>query len=294
MRFHSVCLLFLCLLLLPSLSRAENIILYPRPESASDGRYHYHIDLLRNALLKTQEEYGRATVAPALFTMNEPRMIKVLETGVGLVDVVIKPTSIELEQRLTPVRIPLDKGLLGWRVFLIHEKNQELFSLVETLDDLRALALGQAAGWTDVEIYKKNGFRVVTGDTYGQLFDMLMVDRFDYFPRGVEEAPKELAYYSQEHPAMAIEESIVLHYPFVRYFWTANNDYGLKLRERLTLGLQRMIEDGTFDALFRVHKRDALEGLHLGGRRVFELANPFLPESVPLGHLDYWYSPYPP
>jgi hypothetical protein len=50
-------------------------------------------------------------------------------------------TSQEWEQKLIPIRIPIDKGISCYRISLIDSRNQDLFSAVRTLDQLKHLSL---------------------------------------------------------------------------------------------------------------------------------------------------------
>ena len=113
------------------------------------------------------------------------------------------------------------------------------------------------------------------------LFRMLEHERFDYVPLGANECRNLLEKYKISHPdsELVLEETIVLHYPFARYFWTVKNEKGRILRERLERGLEAMIRDGSFDRIFIKYSGKALKEANLAGRRIFELKNPYLPDT---------------
>ncbi len=276
----------------PSFAGEEMVVYHWRPESGLDTRFEYHIELLRTALEKTTRQYGPAKLEPAKDVMNPIRILKMLVNGIDGIDVAFGPTSSEYEKLLIPVRIPLDKGLLGYRIFLIHKQDQPRFSAITRLDELRDLKVGQGMGWNDVSIYEHNHFTVITGSTYEGLFEMLLKGRFDYFARGVEEAYPEYAARKDTMPDLHVEESIVLYYPFPRYFWVSNNEKGEILRERLTTGMEMMIQDGTFDQIFRKYKGETIKRANLKNRTLFTIENPFLPETVPLDRPELWYDPF--
>lgn len=69
-------------------------------------------------------------------------------------------TSIEREKLLKPIRIPIYRGLIGWRVLLIKGGTQERFDKITSIEDLRALVAVQRFDWTDYDILKENKFRV--------------------------------------------------------------------------------------------------------------------------------------
>ena len=150
--------------------------------------------------------------------------------------------------------------------------------------------MGQGTGWNDVAIYRYNHFRVDTSPQYESLFRMLELQRFDFFARGVEEAPKELSAREELYPNIRLEETLCLHYPFVRYFWTSSSPKGVRLKERLLKGLNRLHKSGRFDELFYQYKGEAIETAHMNNRRILRIVNPFLPKSA-LATEWLWYKP---
>ena len=87
----------------------------------------------------------------------------------------------ELEERLIPVRIPVDKDLGGYCVLLVRREDRHRFEGVRSVSDLRRFKIGLGYGWIDVDILRANGFEVVTGSSYEGLFEMLVHRRFDGF-----------------------------------------------------------------------------------------------------------------
>ena len=68
----------------------------------------------------------------------------------------------------------------------------------------------------------------------------------------------------------------MIHYPFPQYFYVSKSEP--RLAERLAYGLNQMVEDGTFDAIFDKHFGATLAALKLDQRTIIELENPFLPD----------------
>ena len=56
-----------------------------------------------------------------------------------------------------PIRIPIYRGLIGWRIPLVSAANKDLLASVRTLDDLRRLRFGQRQDWADTPILRANG-----------------------------------------------------------------------------------------------------------------------------------------
>ncbi|MBI3146437.1 MAG: amino acid ABC transporter substrate-binding protein, partial [Pseudogulbenkiania sp.] len=187
------------------------------------------------------------------------------------------------------VRIPIEKGLLGYRVALISQDRQPAIDRVRTLADLRKLTIGQGIGWGDTDLYRYNGVKVFEAN-YNSLFSMVSSGRFDLFPRGVGEVFAEYDAYSGRHPKLAIEKNLVLYYPWPYYFFF-NRKTGAPLANRVEEGLRMMIRDGSFDTWFQNHYGAAIRRANLAGRRIIRLENPSLPEATPLDDASLWYKP---
>lgn len=203
----------------------------------------------------------------------------------------IKAASQETEQMLTPVRIPIDKGLIGYRVFLINGKNQPEFTAITTLEELKKLTVGQGAGWADTEVWKANGFRVMTGGSYEGLFKMLMSGRFDFFSRGMVEVIKEFAQRKDQMPDLQIEKTICVYYPWPLYFYFPKTEEGKALAARVAEGLLQIFKDGSLEPIFLKYHGAALARFPLKDRKIFRLRNPLLSPETPLDNPLFWYDP---
>jgi hypothetical protein len=263
---------------------------YPPPESADDIRDLDAVKLLRTALEKTEPSDGAFAMYPSKSgVMSTARYQKEVQDGVRL-NVIWAAVTEELEQDALPVRIPIRKGILGYRIFLIRKQDREKFAKITTLDELKQLTVGQGHGWKDVEVFKANGFPVITGDSYEGLFKMLVNGRFDYFSRGINEAPEEYAARKDDLPDLWVEEHLLLYYPWPKYFFVSKN--APLLADRLERGLNMMIEDGSFDEIFRKYHGASIQAANLKNRRLFTISNPLLPATAPLGRKQLWYTPF--
>lgn len=260
------------------------------PESASDRRYDYHWRVLQAALDATQDQYG-----PYLITlgdsMSETRQIRELSIGSGKINTLVLDATTTLEQRFQPVKIPIDKGLLGYRVFLIRAENQPRFAAVKTLEDLRHFSMGQGQNWSDVSIYQAAGFPVITGSSYEGLFKMLMAKRFDGFGRGVSEVLGELSAWQPAYPQMAIERDLLLYYPLPVYFWFERTVQGSLRRQRVEEGMRILVANGELERMFNAEYASTIQALQLGKRRLLTIPNPNLPPDQPFDNQAYWFTP---
>lgn len=260
------------------------------PESPQDGRYDYHWRVLREALEKTLGKYGPYRLESAQY-MNEDRQAFELQNQSGKLTVLIRGDTVEYERAFEAVWIPIDKGLLGYRVFLIRREDQPHFTSATTLDDLRNYSIGQGSGWKDIEILRANGLKVMAGGDYAGLFAMLANQRFDLFSRAAEEVTDEYLLQKKQFPNLMIEQNLLLYYPIARYFWFARSDEGRRQAQRIREGMTMMIDDGTMDRLFTAAHEKLFQELHLATRKLIVLKNPLGVPGVPKDDKRLWYFP---
>jgi ABC-type amino acid transport substrate-binding protein len=273
--------LLACLLIaLHVTASGAEIVRFPKPEFEGDRRYDYAMQLLQLALSKVSTEYRIQT---AEFPMNQERQVLEIEAG-RTIDVGPIPSSAEREARLLPIRIPLNKGLLGWRLGLIRKGDQGLIAGVNTLDDLKGLRLAQGQEWPDTQILQANGVSVITAPKYEGLFKMLVGKRFDYFPRSIMEIWDEQAINAD---TLEVEHHLALHYFYDAYFMV--NRKNTKLAQDIREGLERAIADGSFDKVFQQYFGERLRKAHLETRTVIELRNPLLTPGTPSARSELWY-----
>ena len=208
------------------------------------------------------------------------------EFEIGNIDVTWAGTEADLERRYRPIRIPLFKGLLGNRLFIIRQGDQARFDRVETLEDLKRIHLGQGRTWADTEILRANGLKVITTNKYVNLFPMLEGGRFDAFPRGAHEPWSEIK--DWEHLNLTVEKRLLLVYRMPLYFFVKKTDQ--ELGDDLEEGLNRAIADGSFDEYFFNSSlvRDVLKQANLQDRTAFMLENPKMTPETPVEREELW------
>ncbi len=279
----------LALLLHCALACAAPVItvVYPANEMADDVRFDDLTEILHTALEKTVPDYGPYVLKSSGIRMNEARYLAQLRAG-DIVNIMWSSTSVEKEKEFLPIRIPLRKGILGFRVALIAKNNQAKIDQVKTLEDLRHLTVGQGVGWGDSKLYEDNGIQVTQAD-YDSLFKMTAAGRFDLFPRGIGEILPEYARYAAKNPNLGIEKNLLIYYPWPYYFFFNRRDTAL--RDRIERGLRKMLADGSYDAIFWKYNGKAIQEANLKGRRVIRLKNDLLPKETPLDNPALWFDP---
>ena len=262
---------------LPAAAQAEDVV-KPLKAGRLAVSFAYHFELLDAALKRGVPVYGAYREEPYLETMSAGR--DQIEAPRGeLINLLIANAGIPaLDDGMLHVPVPLDRGLLGTRISFIRADQQAALNQVKTLDDLRKFALGQGEGWGDVKILEHNGLKIDTAPEYASLLTMLEKGRFTLFPRGATEIVAEFKTYHADHPALVIDQHLVIRYINPQYFYVAKN--APRLAERIEYGLKEMLKDGSFDAIYEKHFAAALAELKLDQRTVIEVENPFLPEWV--------------
>ncbi len=242
------------------------------------------VDILALVLNKTDPQ---ATIRQHSESLPQSRLVD--EIKLGNIDLMWAGVDPTLESALKPVRIPLFKGLLGHRIFIIKKENQARFNNIKTLDDLKQLNAGQGTHWGDTEILKNADIPVITTLKYPNLFFMLEGDRFDYFPRAIHEPWSEVE--ERADLNLTVEKNIMLVYPFAMYFFVNKDNQAL--HDKLYQGFEMAIADGSFDELFFNNQliKDALNKTNLKNRTVIKIANPAMHPDTPINRKEFWLDP---
>lgn len=276
-------LALLWLALTCSLAIAQQTVIYPRPESRDDVRASYPVAVLQLCEKKTNQAFA---LQASKVKSQQGRSIRQLMAGKDM-DIVWALTNAERENLLLPIRIPIDRGLIGWRMLLIRSSDTDLFNLIVTRHQLAALLAGQGHDWPDVDVLRANQFNVTTTSTYEGLFLMLARGHINYLPRGISEIGPELE--SRRALGIDVQKHLVIHYPAALYFFVNKNN--TQLASILTACLQTAIADGSLTQLFNQYFRDAIMQADLPHKTIITLSNPLLPEATPLANTAYWFAP---
>lgn len=271
-----------CLAFMPCQLQAESLDVAQGTNSIEA----YSKGLLRLALSKFPGKYELNESVPN--NSSEERMISLLLDN--QLDVVWYATTNDLEERLLPIRIPMYRGLLGYRVLMIKKGTQHKFDGINNLVELQKVSLGQGRFWADTEVLKANNLNVVKVLKYESLFYMLDGERFDAFPRGVHEPWSEIQRYPELE--LDVEQNLLLAYTNPFYFFVTKSN--TKLAADIELGLRMAIEDGSFDAYFLNDPtvQDVINKANLKNRKIIRLENPSLPKNTPVDDKTLWFDPY--
>ncbi|WP_157822469.1 transporter substrate-binding domain-containing protein [Psychromonas sp. Urea-02u-13] len=232
------------------------------------------METLQQALDITKPEYGDYQLITSI-KMKQGRALRELsKIDFSHLDLAHFTPTREREKQAIAVRIPLIQGLLGYRVCLINQGEQYRFANITNKNQWLAsnLSIGQHQNWPDTLVLKDNGLAVKTSYKYELLFQQLAKQRFDCFARGANEIVYEQ--HTHQDLDLVIEKEIVLHYPFPLFFFVNKNNPNLA--KRLLLGLSKLRDNGTSEALFEYYYQTQIEDLNLENRHIIELQNPTL------------------
>jgi ABC-type amino acid transport substrate-binding protein len=224
--------------------KVTTFVIPMHPREGVNPEEFYFSRLLALALDKTVAIDGPYRLQDAKVLLTDNRVKAALRSG--HIDIIWSPTSPEFEKMLLPVRVPALKEFSDYRILVIRRDDQEKFTNIKTLEDLRKLSGGMSSHWTDMGVMKANRLPVVSAVGYDRLFRMLAAGRFDYFSRGLYQVKLEIDMYPDLD--LVMEERLMLHYPSPHYFFVNRDNSALA--ERIERGLKLALADGSFDDLF--------------------------------------------
>ncbi|WP_252736508.1 MULTISPECIES: transporter substrate-binding domain-containing protein [unclassified Psychrosphaera] len=219
--------------------------------------------------------------------VSNARILNDVKTG--SLDVMWSMTSRQLEDDYQALYFPLFRGMLGMRLAIVKAQNKHLFAGVKTLSDLKAFSAGQGKTWPDTRILEHNGLTVAKTLKYPNLFYMLEGERFDYFPRGINEPWDEIVRHKELD--LIVEPHIMVRYRAPLYFFLRKDN--VALQQTMITTLNNMVADGTFEQMFLADTqvKAALSKANVAGRIIIDLENPLLTERTPINRKELWFDP---
>jgi len=268
--------LLLALACLPGWARspaAPVVVTIPYMEREASHRV-YADKLLVLALELSRERYGPYRVVQQREeTVIRRQLLELSRSdgrGQGLSVAVSMPTPEWMEGTL-PVRVPIMRGLSSFRFFLGVDSQQPAYDAVRSLDDLKALTIGQGPGWSTVKLLQDHGFQIVIGGAHPTLIPMLHAGRFQLLMRSIFEVEPEWRAQLPAHPGLRVLDRFAIYTYMPMYFFVSRQQP--ELAERLTYGLQQAYANGRLDALFKQHFGDSLQLLKNKRLQVFRIPN---------------------
>ena len=257
-------------------------ITYPQPLANATTIDAYPLQLLSLALDQTGVNYQ---LKPSANIQPKGKTLDRLQDN-REINIVWSMTSPQREKDLLPIRIPIFKGLIGWRLLLIRQDMAERFTYIQRFEHLIKLSPLQGRDWPDTKILQSNGFDVITERTQSTMMTMLSNAQGDFFPRSIIEIWEELDN-SDAVNQIQIQASLGIRYPAAIYFFV--NKKSVPLANLIETGLEKAIENGTFEALFIENYAAYIGKAQIENRTFYRLENAFLPEKTPLDRKELWF-----
>lgn len=207
----------------------------------------------------------------------------------GRIDIAWINTNRGRESVLRPIRYPIYKGLIGWRLLLVKQTASARLAQLSSLQQLQQFWGGQGHDWPDTRVLRNAGLRIRTADPWESIISLLEQDRIDYFPRGLNEIAYEEKLLENSGSDIIVEQHLALHYPAAVYLYVAKHNG--ELAKLLEDGFEAAISDGSFNALFTRYFADDICRARLANRRILDISNDSLSEQTPLTRAELWFDP---
>lgn len=252
----------------------------------------YLTDVLRAALDKTEPEFGAYEIEFYSHYLSSNRSKIETERGT-LLDVLFSTHwsgAFVNTNNVIQLEYPIFEGMLGLRRLIVTQGQYADFSQLQSRDDFLRFSAGQGSSWTDIEVLKANGIKVVESQLFDGLFPMLSKRRFDYLPLSILEAHTALQNKGTQFDNLLISDDVCLFYPMPFFLYV--NAARPELAERLGKGLQLALNDGTVERLFAQHFHYIKPFFTEGSKKLVVLRNPIMSESENRAAVQYFLGKY--
>lgn len=235
--------------------------------SLPNDRHVYYVRLLEEAL----RQAGYTPDIQIIQGAPQPRIWQMLASNQISLMWGVQTTARNKE--FASVENDLTNGLIGQRVFLVREGEQDMFAHVHSLAQLRQTGMigGVGEGWFDAELWPLNKLPVyIKGGDWRLMFRMVANGERDvnYVVRGVNEIINEV----REYPGLAIESNLVLQHDRDMRFYLSPEAAALK--PVLQEALAKADRSGLKKKLIKQLIMPELDVLHLNKRTRLKLVSP--------------------
>lgn len=263
----------------------QDIVRINAPYNPNDMRTNYKMKVLTQALDKTLDTFGPYQIQTIDMSVAVQRAMLEVHSGKHI-NIYIGVTTEEWEEKTLPVRIPIRRGILSYRLLVTNEAKLTAFSQVSDIDSLRKMLAGVRGGWATTQVFKQHGFTLYEFESLDGLYNMLNRNVLDYIPRGINEAYAEIN--ARQPNSLRVEPNIVLFLPAPTYMFVSPNEG--RLAKRLKMGLETMVAEGSLKALFYQFYAENLQAVNFAGRKVITIPNPAAPKSLPFDRPELWFN----
>lgn len=266
-----------------------DVIITTKSSSKIDVRDKYTSEIFDTALRMSSDKYGPYKFIRKNISLIDGSSFYQLSRG-DVINVVMSPATPDKDHLAIPIRIPIRRGIINYRLLVVNQNKLDLFKKVTNKAKLKRLTAGMHSNSTTGEIMKVLGFKIVEGASYDGMFKQLSLNRFDYIPRGVHEAYDELELRKESINNLVIEPNIALYMPMPYYVYVSPKFP--RLAERIEYGLEKMIEKRLIKKIFDQYYAEDIKRAKLSERTIIDIGNPFLSPKTPFDRSELWIDEY--
>lgn len=270
MRYLSKLLLILLLSSAESFSK-ETAIVWNRA-----AEFKHFTELLNRAFEVTGKDYGDIDIV--LSKNYEQTVIGEAMLSGSKVDIATFPPNSWREKNLIPIYIPLSRGMLGMRVCVVHKHYTSKLQNINSLSALKKSGVTFLSGsaWPDTEILRRQGLKVKTSGVYKDLFGMLTGGEFRCFSRSLDEIEFEMN--NIDKFSLVVDSNILMLYSLPTMIFVSPDRP--RLAQRVQVGLEKMISDGSFHKLFWKNYKETFKKYSVANRKIIQIPNDMLSDKV--------------
>jgi hypothetical protein len=282
-------LILLLVFCITPLRAAEPLVIHHRASDVVPEYQSYYNDIVRLALEKTKADFGDYKMVAVTSEFNTMRALSDIARNVygNMVIEMGYEAALTQSGNLTFIEIPIDGGIVGYRICFVSPTKKDAVAKVKSLQELKQFTIAQGVGWSDTQILKANGFTVIEVPIYPNIFKMISTNRVDLFCRGANQIKSEMTYF-KNLKELDFDKSFVLVYDLPRFFYIHKDN--IEAKKRIAKGLEIAFKDGSLKALWEKYNRESIEYVGLSKRKVYRLENPLL-KGLQTDYRQYFFDP---
>lgn len=239
-----------------------------------DSRNAYKFELYKLLMESTRAEFGDYEFQAYASDPGAKRQSLLVTQGDQINLLWASPGTVIASAKVIPIPVDIVRGLLGYRICLINEDNQQQFYKIKDIDSLRSIHVGQVSLWVDGDIYNLNKIPLIQASSFEGLLGMLAANRVECLALGADEVSYVYRGEKAQAPKLAIEKSLLIYYDYPIYLYVSAKHP--EIAKRIARGFQIIQSNGEFKRLFNKYFYEDLQTLDLKHRKIICLKSPFL------------------
>lgn len=252
----------------------------------TDKRRDFKAELLTQVMERTSTIYGPYVILESDQYRVTKRAIQQVKEGKSI-NIFMAVTSPEWENSTHPIRIPIRRGILNYRLLAINKNKKEDFAETYLVSDLKKHVAGLRTGWATIGLMQEYDFSFKETVTLDGLYEMLAINRIDYIPRGLNEINDEITMHKKLNKNVMVEPTVAIYTQSPYYIFVSPHEK--RLAKRIEDGLEMMIEDGSHKALFEQYYADKIAKADIPSRHIIRIENKTLSPKTPLDRKELWF-----